>query len=263
MGTGVSESATACPLPSVFIVEDDTAVRALLRAALDGIAWVLEASDGEQAVKVLHDRAGRAVDLMLVDHLLPKRSGLEVLRLSRQQWPWIPVVIITGFGSEDLAIQAFRAGAKDYLKKPIDVREFRRVILAHARRYRLLADRGAKPPETSAPFPEEAGATHLGICRALIFVREHFTEPITLGQVAVEAGLSRFHFCRLFHRQVGFSFRGYLHALRIDHAKILLADPRITVTDAAYSSGFNDLSHFDRSFNRFVGVSPTAYRRTI
>lgn len=263
MRTAVSPSATATRLPIVLVVEDDARVRDLVRIALQGVAGLLEASDGEQALTILQERAGRGVDLMLVDHVIPQRSGLEILRLSRQRWPWIPVVIITGYGSEELAIDALRAGATDYLKKPIDVRELRRVILTHARSWRLLAERRADPPEAAGPSSEEGGATHRGIRRAVVFVREHFSEPITLSQVAGEAGLSKFHFCRLFRRQIGLPFRDYLQGLRIDRAKRLLADSGMTVTEVAYAAGFNDLSHFDRVFSRIAGVSPTVYRRAV
>lgn len=247
---------------SVLIVEDDDRVRAFFRVALEGIARVTEARDGDAALNILEAPAA-AVDLVVVDHVLPRLSGLELVRLVRQRWPWIPVVITTGFGSEDLAVQALRAGARDYLKKPIDVSELRRVILMHAPSAGPLGGRGAGSREAAPPVSTEAAVTHSGIRRALIFVRRHFTEPITLSQVALEAGLSRFHLCRLFRRQVGLSFRGYLQGLRIDHARMLLADRRLTVSEVAYATGFNDLSHFDKVFNRLVGVSPTEYRRAI
>lgn len=248
-------------LPTVLVVDDDAGVRALVRAVLEDVATLLEASDGDEALSTLERYAGSALDLVLIDHVLPKRSGLELLRLSRQRWPWIPLIVITGYGSEELAIQVFRAGASDYLRKPLDVRQFRRSVLSHARPPCSSVDVAGTCVQTSAGSFEKVVVTHRGIARAVTFVREHFTEPMTLSQVAEEARLSRFHFCRLFHGLVGISFREYVHALRIERAKTLLGDPGQTVTEVAYESGFHDLSHFDRVFNRVVGVSPTAYRR--
>src|SRR5262249_9103371 len=146
--------------------------------------------------------AGRGLDLVLIDHVLPGRSGLELLRLSKQRWPWVPVVLITGFGSEDLVIQALRAGADDYLRKPVDVADLRQVALTCARAGSPVASIA-----TSAASPER---THRGIRRALLFAQEPLAEPITLTQVAREAGLSKFHFCHLFRRQMGRSFRRYV-----------------------------------------------------
>ena len=106
-----------------------------------------------------------------------------------------------------------------------------------------------------------AAPSHPGIRRAVAFVGEHFTEPITLSQIASEAGLSRFHFCRRLRQQVGVPFHEYVQALRIKRARVLLSEERLTVTEVAYAIGFNDLSHFDKVFNRMVRVSPTRYRR--
>jgi YesN/AraC family two-component response regulator len=248
---------------NVLIVEDDVHVRTLFRLALEGIARVLEAADFEQALRSLEQNAASALDVVLVDQIIPGGSGLELLGLIRRKWPWVSVVVITGFGSEDLAIQAFRVGASDYLRKPIDVEELRRVTLTHARSQRFLANHGVNLPEAIVAFSEEARALHPEIFRALGFIREHFTEPITFAQVARETRLSKFHFCRLFRRQVGASFREYLHGLRIDRAKLLLSERQLTVTEVAYAVGFSDLSHFDKMFHRIVGTSPTGYRRAI
>lgn len=245
----------------MLIVDDDAGVRALVRAALEDVALLLEATDGDEALSLLERHASNSLDLVLVDNVIPKRSGLELLRLSKRRWPSVPLIVITGFGSEELAIQMFRAGASDYLKKPFDVSQLRRAVLAHARSSGFSADAGGRYVEVRAESSEKVGITHRGIGRALTFVNDHLTEPMSLSHVAEEARLSRFHFCRLFRRLVGISFREYVHALRIDRAKILLADQGQTVTEVAYRTGFNDLSHFDKVFNRVVGVSPTAYRR--
>jgi YesN/AraC family two-component response regulator len=241
----------------VLVVEDDVPVRSLVKTALEDIARVREASDADEALRILEDGAGGALDVMLVDYKLPGRTGLELLRLVNARWPSLSAVMMTGFGSEDLAIQALRAGARDYLRKPLDVGELRRVVSACARIRRSPAERGTFGREAQLPV------AHSGLRHALAFVREHFAEPLTLSQVADEARLSRFHFCRLFQRRVGISFRAYLCGLRIARAQALLADRELTVTEVAYAIGFNDLSHFDKVFNRIVGMSPTVYRRSL
>ena len=242
---------------AVLVVEDDEPVRALVRTALEDVAHVREAGGADEALTILEDGGAGEIDVLLVDYKMPRRSGLELLRLVKARWPWLSMIMMTGFGSEELAIQALRAGARDYLRKPLDVKELRRVVAACAR--------AEKPPAADAPSrsgtPASAGRS--GVRQALVFVREHFTEPITLSQVAREARLSKFHFCRQFQRRVGLSFREYLCGLRLERAQALLADRELTVTEVAYAIGFNDLSHFDKVFNRIVGMSPTEYRKSI
>jgi YesN/AraC family two-component response regulator len=242
---------------AVLVVEDDMPVRSLVRNVLEDIARVREAADADEALTILEDGKGCMLDVMLVDYKLPRRTGLELLRLVNARWPWLPAIMMTGFGSEELAIQALRAGARDYLRKPLDVGELRRVVTACARSKPSPVERAAHTHD--AQFP----VAHSGVRHALAFVRDHFAEPITLSRVADEARLSRFHFCRLFQRRVGMSFRTYLCGLRIARAQALLADRELTVTEVAYAIGFNDLSHFDKVFNRVVGMSPTVYRRSL
>lgn len=246
-------------LPVVLVVEDDARVRSFVRAALAGTASLLEAPDGAQALRVLERQGGHNLDLVLIDQVIPGPSGLQVLQLVHSRWPWIPSVMMTGFGSEELAIQALRAGARDYLKKPIELDRLRRTVVALT--CASVATAPAGPVERRA---ETAGVpAHRAVSRAVAFVYEHFAEAMTLSEVARAASLSKFHFCRLFRREMGLSFRDYLQGLRVGRARALLADPRLSVTEVAYAVGFNDLSHFDKVFRRIAGVPPSEYRRTL
>jgi YesN/AraC family two-component response regulator len=245
----------------VLIVDDNALWRSFLRGALEEEACVVvEAETGEQAVHIL-ETPRRTLDLMLLDYVLPGRSGLQILQLTKSRWPWIPVIMLTAFGSEDLAIQAFRAGAKDYLRKPVKLDTLTKSVRA------VMTPRRGNPgggsATTSTEVNDETRCVHPNVRRALAFMREHFTEEITLDDVARAASVSRFHFCRLFHRETGVTFHEYLHELRVSRAKTLLVDRHLTVSEAAYTVGFNDLSHFDRTFRKIVGSSPTEYRRSL
>jgi DNA-binding NtrC family response regulator len=106
-------------LPGVLIVDDSALVRSFLRTAIEPTARVIEAPNAEQALEILEKRGRDPIDLLLLDYVLPGRSGLDLLRITKHNWPGMSVIILTAFGSEDLAVEAFREGAKDYLRKPI------------------------------------------------------------------------------------------------------------------------------------------------
>lgn len=98
------------------------------------------------------------------------------------------------------------------------------------------------------------------VIRARDYLHAHYTDNISLEELAAIAGLSRFHFCRMFHQKTGLSPSAYQTQLRIAQAKKLLLQGLVTATVAALT-GFYDQSHFGRTFKRWVGVTPKAYTR--
>lgn len=105
-------------LPSVLLVEDDPSTRDSLALLLkkDG-ARVEEAKDCAEAGEKLKTNS---FDLVLTDLELGDMSGLSVCDMARQVQPGLPVIVMTGHGSLSVAIDAIRAGAYDFLTRPID-----------------------------------------------------------------------------------------------------------------------------------------------
>lgn len=96
---------------------------------------------------------------------------------------------------------------------------------------------------------------------AALWIDDNSHEEVDLEQAARQAGLSPFHFLRLFSSVLGVTPHQYLVRSRLRHAARLLADDDIAVTDVAYDVGFGDLSNFVRTFHRAAGVSPTKFRQ--
>ncbi len=92
------------------------------------------------------------------------------------------------------------------------------------------------------------------------WIEAHSQEDIDLDAAASQAGLSPFHFLRLFAKVLGVTPHQYLVRSRLRHAARRLSDEDTAVTDIAYDVGFQDLSNFVRTFHRAAGVSPTAFR---
>jgi AraC family transcriptional regulator len=95
---------------------------------------------------------------------------------------------------------------------------------------------------------------------AALFVDAHAHEPLDLASVAIEVGLSPFHFLRLFTRVLGVTPHQYLVRARLRRAARLLADDARSVTQIAYDVGFGDLSNFMRTFRRAARLSPGHFR---
>jgi AraC-like DNA-binding protein len=94
-----------------------------------------------------------------------------------------------------------------------------------------------------------------------LWIDAHSDRPIELEDAAAQAGVSPFHFLRLFSSVLGVTPHQYLVRSRLRHAARLLADDDKAVTDIAYDVGFGDLSNFTRTFHRAAGVSPLKFRQ--
>ncbi len=97
---------------------------------------VLSAENGEEALKIF---IKEEPDLVILDLKMPKMDGMEVLRNIKETKPKIPVIMITAHGSTDVAVEAMKIGALDYISKPFDIEEFR-VIIRKALEYKSLND---------------------------------------------------------------------------------------------------------------------------
>ncbi len=116
----------------------------------------------------------------------------------------------------------------------------------------------------SARMEDSAGpaASHEQVLKEVIrFVREHFSEPITIADAAAVTGYSEAHFMRLFRRETGRTFNTYLTDYRLGYACYLLRESQISVSEVAARCGFDNFSYFIRLFRRRYGTTPGKFRR--
>jgi DNA-binding response OmpR family regulator len=120
------------PTAQIVIVEDEQAIRRGVADALRASGYgVAEADDG---VKGLNEASRHGVDLVLLDLMLPRRDGLDVLSELRRVRPSLPVIILTARGTEDDRVRGLKMGADDYVVKPFSARELLARVEALLRR---------------------------------------------------------------------------------------------------------------------------------
>lgn len=117
---------------TILVADDDATHREMLRTLLQEWGYAVEeAVDGEHAVTLCLERA---FDLVLMDVRMPKKTGLEALKEIRAHNPALPVLIMTAFSDVAAAVEAIKAGAYDYLTKPLDFEKLKvglRNVFAH------------------------------------------------------------------------------------------------------------------------------------
>jgi DNA-binding response OmpR family regulator len=131
------------PRPKVLLVDDESAITDNLAPFLERTGFEMSvAADGEQAMVKI---AASAPDLIILDVMMPKLDGRQVLRRLREAGNWTPVILLTQVGDSTERAMALQEGADDYLNKPFDPHELAARIRAVLRR----AQPG-KPPLVTA-----------------------------------------------------------------------------------------------------------------
>lgn len=108
-----------------MIVEDEAVVRESLRDWLKDIYQVVMAETGEEALDLI---GKQDFDVLIVDVRLPGKSGLQVLSEVRETKPYIKCIVITAYPSVELAVEAMKLGAVDYLIKPVAPERLERLM---------------------------------------------------------------------------------------------------------------------------------------
>ncbi|MBX3432020.1 MAG: response regulator transcription factor [Pirellulales bacterium] len=144
-------------MPIVLTIEDDAAIR---RGIADALIYagheVVEAADGDAGCAAA---VRRQVDLVLLDMVLPGKTGLEILREIRNARPTLPVIILSARGEEQDRVAGLRLGADDYVVKPFSVSE----LLA---RVDAVLRRSPSRPSDVAEWPLPAGQVDFQRCEA-------------------------------------------------------------------------------------------------
>ena len=105
-------------MADILLVEDKDSLRRVMRLTLENAGYVV--SESPDARSALNEISTARHRLVLTDLRMPNGSGLDVLRAARAADPDVPVIVMTGFGSIDEAVQAMKDGAHDFLQKPVD-----------------------------------------------------------------------------------------------------------------------------------------------
>ena len=168
----------------ILVVEDDAALREALMDTLELSGYAAHAAaDGEQALAWL-EKANPG--LVLSDVQMPGMDGHTLLRTLKARWPQVPVLLMTAYGQIDLAVQAMREGAADYLPKPF---EPDRLLAAVARHYRS----GAEAQDGEVVAEDAATRVVLDLAR-----RVAATEASVL--LTGESGVGKEVFARFIHQ---------------------------------------------------------------
>lgn len=113
----------------ILVVDDEENIRRMIRLTLEAAGYeVGEAADGSEGLESFGD--GAAWDAVLLDQKMPGLDGLETLRRMKERVPWARVLMVTAFASVELAVDAMKLGAADFVRKPMTPEVLRNAVAA-------------------------------------------------------------------------------------------------------------------------------------
>ena len=115
--------------------------------------------------------------------------------------------------------------------------------------------------ETEGAGTPDRAFSNARILSIITFIKEHYSSRITLSDIAAAGNISERECLRSFRKSLGTSPVQYLISYRLSESLKFLADPELQISEVAYRSGFESLSHFSRSFREVYGCSPSEWRR--
>lgn len=128
-------------------------------------------------------------------------------------------------------------------------------LLSRSQEYRICSSLGYIPTSSSPQEMERIRVVHQ-------YVMEHYREAIDLGDISKQLGMTKSAFCHYFKKRTGRAFVRYVHEMRIRYACRLLQESPLNITNICFESGFNNLSLFNRVFQRVMHTTPRSYRKT-
>lgn len=228
----------------ILIADDDPDLRDLFRNAILRLepSWSVEvAEDGREALDLL---SKSHFNIAVLDYQMPHLNGLEVLKEIRQRDIQTDVILMTGHGEVDLAVQAMKEGARDFIQKPINLPNFITTLRA------LLETRHLP--------------SHVVAARLDAFLKEHASAPLlTLNDLCRHFSIKRSYASRLFQENFHMSFRKRRAYHRVQMAKHLLKSTDASLKVIATQCGFRNQRRFSEAFRMVEGMSPGQYRKSL
>ncbi|MBI4335587.1 MAG: DNA-binding response regulator [Candidatus Omnitrophica bacterium] len=231
---------------NILLVDDDREFRTEFKDAFFEEYEIKEASNGEEALQIL--KKPNEIDLVVLDNNMPGPRGTEVLKEMKVVSPDLRIVMMTGYSSEDVAIEALKGHADSFLTKPLNVEEAKETI------NELLGTRKGEIDITTA---DAAGKME----KVKQFIERNCFKKISLNDAAQVVCLSPKYLSRLFNEVTKKSFIGYKIGVKMKKAKELLVSTGATINQISYKLGYENAESFIRQFKKLTGATPTEYRR--
>jgi YesN/AraC family two-component response regulator len=245
-----------------LVVEDEPEVRDYICEELKRDYFVATADNGKEAYdKILK----KAPDLIISDVMMPVMDGLQLcLKIKRNSHVnHIPIILLTAKSRPEDTLEGMAIGADAYISKPFNTEILKSTIANLLTNRSLLKSTfsGAQQQEDKVQKMDIVSSDEVLMEKIMKVVNDNLNSPnLGVALLATEVGLSRVHVHRKLKEFTNLSPRNFIRNIRLHQAAKLLEENDLTVSEAAYATGFTNLSHFTACFKELFGVSPKEYK---
>lgn len=237
-----------------------------IKSLSDGVSWKLLGVDDVfcalnpfEARRIIDENQ---IQLILCDIEMPGENGLDFIQWLREETDlngkFMECIILTCYPEYTYMRKAMQLGCSDYLIKPLDISDVEKVIqkavlkLQNIERQPVLLD--LKEPENANDIIENI---------AIPYIKEHFTERLTIEDIANTAALNPQYMMRIFKKKTGDSVLEYVTRLRLELAKQMLVKTQWSNEIIAEKIGYASSNYFIKLFKRQYGVTPRGFRKSL
>ena len=242
---------------NILIVDDEKWVRSALKWTVEQTGLPVQvAGECSNGLEALDWLGSHEADLVLADITMPVMTGLVFLEQLRQAGNEQDVIFITV--NEDFCCiqQALRAGAFDYLLKPVELEQLSGCLTKWLNR----REKANKPPQaatSSIPLNQLSPVEQV-----IKFIESLPPGQATLAEAAKHVHMNPSYLSQLFKQQTGTNFIDYVTRIRLAEAKRLLTTTTLRISEIAERLGYADLAYFTNIFKKSCKITPSEYRKT-
>ncbi len=240
----------------VVLIDDENIILEGLSRVINWEDYHLQvvgtAGDGKEGAEIIRRLQP---NILITDINMPGCDGLSMVAGLRSEFPDMQVSVLTGYRDFAYAQEAIRLGVTRFLLKPSKLDDIKEALETMVSRLDKL------PPEK---LGEEQGVANSFIVnQAISYMQDNYAQKLTLQTVADSCYVSQWHLSKLLNKYAGKSFSDILNSIRIEQAKLLLAQPQHKVSNVGELVGYSDSAHFARSFKKIAGMSANEYRNSL
>ena len=256
----------------LLIVDDEATIRqglSMLPWGENGIELAGLLKDGIEAAEWINSREA---DILLTDIRMPGLSGIELAKITLQNYPNAKVILLTGYGEFEYAREAISLGVFDYILKPSTPQEIIRCVTNACLKYdsekntkiRLeqLESRVQdfsfllKPAEALIEAEEER------IDRIIQFIYANYEKELTLSVLSEEFHFTTVYMSHYIKKETGYTFLDILTSVRMYYGARYLKDTKMKNGEICRRVGISDERYFGQIFKKKYGMTPYEYRKS-